>query len=667
MPHLIRRFLPVFLLILLPALAAGQTVTYSGTIDANGETVTGENTQRLGTAAVAAVGTFDQTLSFAVSADGTNWLDRACAPSAGGASASTTTAAGGYECPVAGWRYLRVTGSSYVSGSATIRITYAAGGGASLSSGGGGGGGGDASAANQTTEITRLTSIRDQTDTLETLIGTTNTNTGAATTALQLIDNAVGTVAPGTAGANALLVGGVYNSTPPTLTNGQQASLQFTSAGALIVSGGAGGGDASAANQTTMITALQLIDNLPNTIGSTTSGQSGALAMGAVTTAAPTYTTGQTHPISLDVAGNVRTLLMAGSTTVVSTVQSITPGVGATNLAKLEDATAATGDVGVMMLMQRQDTPASTTSADADYSTFRGTNVGGLYTTMIDAAGAAVFGTAAAAADNTANPTIGGVKAFMQVWDGSTWDRWTGALSLSSVAHDAPDSGDPIKMGGYASTAAPTAVSADADRVNAWFNRRGAQAVFLTLPDGTIPSTIASDATHDSAYPTTGPLTHIAAIAHGTNPTAVTAGDATRWYANRAGVPFVIGGHPNVISREAQVEDADGSQTNAAIVTVSAGTKIVVTRASMKCDGSTTGPTNALLGFGTATIPARAHTGTTGIVAAFDGIPAGGGSVEGTGAGILAIGADDEDLRLTMEDPAGGACSVTVSYYTIES
>lgn len=54
------------------------------------------------------------------------------------------------------------------------------------------------------------------------------------------------------------------------------------------------------------LTALQLIDNLPNTLGSTTSGQSGALALGAVTTAAPSYTNAQTNALSLDTAGALR-------------------------------------------------------------------------------------------------------------------------------------------------------------------------------------------------------------------------------------------------------------------------------------------------------------------------------------------------------------------------
>jgi hypothetical protein len=48
------------------------------------------------------------------------------------------------------------------------------------------------------------------------------------------------------------------------------------------------------------------------TQGSTTSGQSGQLMMGAVTTAAPSYTTAQTSPLSLDPAGNLRVNVVTG-------------------------------------------------------------------------------------------------------------------------------------------------------------------------------------------------------------------------------------------------------------------------------------------------------------------------------------------------------------------
>lgn len=47
-------------------------------------------------------------------------------------------------------------------------------------------------------------------------------------------------------------------------------------------------------------------------------------------------------------------------------------------------------------------------------------------------------------------------------------------------AHDAALTKNAIPIGGYASAAAPTAVSADADFVRAWFLRNGAQTVVLT-------------------------------------------------------------------------------------------------------------------------------------------------------------------------------------------
>jgi hypothetical protein len=51
---------------------------------------------------------------------------------------------------------------------------------------------------------------------------------------------------------------------------------------------------------------------------------------------------------------------------------------------------------------------------------------------------------------------------------------------VGDVAHDSPAAGNPLLMGGYASAAAPTDVSLDADAVRAWFLRNGAQAVQVT-------------------------------------------------------------------------------------------------------------------------------------------------------------------------------------------
>lgn len=156
------------------------------------------------------------------------------------------------------------------------------------------------------------------------------------------------------------------------------------------------------------------------------------------------------------------------------------------------------------------------------------------------------------------------------------------------------------------------------------------------------------------------------AVAHGSNPTAVAAADRTDWYFNRAGVPFVIGGHPNIITRSHLVADSDGAQTDAALVTVGAGSKIVVTRLTVICDNANTGDCRVAIGFGTANVPTAALAGVNGMLldASLDG---GAGVTIGDGSGILGVGADNEDLRLTCSDPAGGNIRISYSYFTIES
>lgn len=67
--------------------------------------------------------------------------------------------------------------------------------------------------------------------------------------------------------------------------------------------------------------------------GSTTSGQTGSLVMGAVTTGPPTYTTAQTSPVSLDTAGNTRvaaTPYPSGATPYTATATGTTGATTAT-------------------------------------------------------------------------------------------------------------------------------------------------------------------------------------------------------------------------------------------------------------------------------------------------------------------------------------------------
>lgn len=83
------------------------------------------------------------------------------------------------------------------------------------------------------------------------------------------------------------------------------------------------------------LTALQLLDNIVAAIGSTTSGQSGALGMGAVTTAAPTYTTAQTHPLSLTPAGELRVRMESTAVGSTSTDDDGALPSGTTNMSEV--------------------------------------------------------------------------------------------------------------------------------------------------------------------------------------------------------------------------------------------------------------------------------------------------------------------------------------------
>lgn len=155
-------------------------------------------------------------------------------------------------------------------------------------------------------------------------------------------------------------------------------------------------------------------------------------------------------------------------------------------------------------------------------------------------------------------------------------------------------------------------------------------------------------------------------IGFGSALTPATEGNDYQLLCDRAGVLFTLGGHPNVISRSHVVADSDGAQTNYALLSVSTGSKIVITQISAVCDAANTTNIVVRIGFGTASVPTPALAGTNGLL--IDGVfGAGSGQQKGVGAGIIAAGADDEDLRLTCGDPVSGNLYIQYSYFTIAS
>ena len=245
-------------------------------------------------------------------------------------------------------------------------------------------------------------------------------------------------------------------------------------------------------------------------------------------------------------------------------------------------------------------------------------------------------------------------------------------VAAGDVAHDTADSGNPVKVGGI-NTATPD-ITDNGDRGDAWQDLYGARAVVLVNPHaGSVMSTangatrITGDVAHSGADAGNPAKLGHNTIAHGTNPTAVTADYVSDWYANRAGVPWVMGGHPNIITREYYTTAV---QTNDPIIdSIGAGAKIVVTLIDAICDNANTVDVKVRIGFGTASVPAEPASGASvaGVVLAHSGIAPGSGVVRGSGAGMVGVGADGEELRITNEVPTGGSLKVTVSYYTVDS
>ena len=178
----------------------------------------------------------------------------------------------------------------------------------------------------------------------------------------------------------------------------------------------------------------------------------------------------------------------------------------------------------------------------------------------------------------------------------------------------------------------------------------------VTANAGTGTRDVQGNLAHDAADGTSNPVKMGAkAVAHGASPTAVAAADRTDLYANRHGIPFVIGGHPNPF-RVTRKDTA--AQTDAILQAVAAGQKAVITAIAIYCDKANTVDVQALVEFDDVTdVRITEHPG----------IAAGSGIVEGNGAGILAVGTDGQDVLWTCEVPTTGSVTVQLTGFLIES
>jgi hypothetical protein len=179
-------------------------------------------------------------------------------------------------------------------------------------------------------------------------------------------------------------------------------------------------------------------------------------------------------------------------------------------------------------------------------------------------------------------------------------------------------------------------------------------------------ASVAGDTAHDS--PDAGEPVKIGAkaVALKADPTAVASNDRTNLYAMRNGIQFTIGGHPNLITKQFNITDADGAQTDLNILNAVVGASdiAVVTHIAVTCSNANTVDVAVRIGFGAANTPAA---DAAGIILSHPAIAPGSGMVVGNGAGIIGIGAVGEELRMTSGDPTTGAMDVVVGYFIISN
>ncbi len=157
------------------------------------------------------------------------------------------------------------------------------------------------------------------------------------------------------------------------------------------------------------------------------------------------------------------------------------------------------------------------------------------------------------------------------------------------------------------------------------------------------------------------------AVAHGSTPDTADALDAGAPIANRHRIPFMLGGHPNLQSSE---YFTSGAITDDNILpAIAGGTIYVITGITVTCSNANVTSPSVRIGFGTANVPSQGTTNADAVakmVLSHPGIAPGSGIVKGYSGGIVGIGGDGEELRITCTTPTTSMI-VQVDWFTIAS
>ncbi len=181
-------------------------------------------------------------------------------------------------------------------------------------------------------------------------------------------------------------------------------------------------------------------------------------------------------------------------------VDTLVAGTAATSLGKAEDAAHGSGDTGVMVLAVRQDTAAALAGTDSDYAPLEVDANGRLHVILSSAEKAEDAahtsgdkGLMSLAVRNDAGTALAGADGdYIPLGTDATGNLRTVATAAGDTAHDAADAGNPVKIGGKASTSAPAAVTAN-DRVNAWMTLQGLVNVISPAAAVDVNAAVAAD------------------------------------------------------------------------------------------------------------------------------------------------------------------------------
>lgn len=401
-------------------------------------------------------GTWSATLIFEASTDGTNFNAISVLNVATNAFVANTTANGQFLVNVAGYNTIRTKASAFSSGTVNVEIR-GSGQSSSLKTDGSG----------VTQPISAASLPLPSGAATETTLSSLNSKVTAVNTGAVVVSSSALPTGAATSANQSTII-----STLVSIDNGIPSGLgQTTMVNSMSV--------AIASDQSTIPVSVASVPlptgaateatlaKLPLTQGSTTSGQSGVLEQGAVTTTAPSYTNGQTSPLSLTTAGALRT--DASATTQPVSASSLPLPTGASTSALQTTGNSSLSSIDTKL----STTNSSLSSIDAGIPIALGqtTMSGGMPVTLAtDQTGIPVK-----LSDATGNNVILGQKAMASSLPVVISSDQSSIPVVGNVASAATDSGNPVKIGGPFNTTQPTVTNGQ--RVDAQLTSRGAQIV----------------------------------------------------------------------------------------------------------------------------------------------------------------------------------------------